>query len=201
MEFRYVRPYRDKGEGYPEATANTIYTDLGVGTPTSHFFGEGNVASSIIHCGHRLQDNGLSKDDGGEALKGILPRINTLRFHTVEGFAVTHFFRTSPLPELPRLLPQSNTSRLLRSLAPAPLEGIAGCRRYGVTARPLWAVHTGKPRARPPEPATNRSPPEPAQARAITDPRPDADNQGEGGAYPTNKARLNYPQFVALQTN
>ena len=117
MEFRYVNPYRDKGEGYQEATANTIYTDLGVGTTTSHILGAGYVASGIIHCGHRLQDNGLNKDNGEEVLKGILPRLNTLRFHIVEGFAVTHFFRTSPLPELPRLLPQSNTSRLLRSLA------------------------------------------------------------------------------------
>lgn len=70
MEFRYVNPYRDKGEGYQEATANTIYTDLGVGTTTSHILGAGYVASGIIHCGHRLQDNGLNKDNAREVLKG-----------------------------------------------------------------------------------------------------------------------------------
>jgi hypothetical protein len=86
MEFRYVNPYRDEEEGVPEATANTIYTDLGVSTPASHIFGEGNDASGIIYGGHRLQDNGLNKAKAREVLKGILRRINTSRFHAVERF-------------------------------------------------------------------------------------------------------------------
>ena len=44
-------------------------------------------------------------------------------------------------------------------------------------------------------------PKEMAKVRAITDPRPDADNQGEGGTYPVNKASLTYSSFVALRTN
>jgi hypothetical protein len=86
MEFRYVNPYRDKEEGGPEATANIIYTDLGVSTPASHIFGEGNVASRIIYGGHRLQDNGLNKAKAREVLKEILHRINATRFHAMERF-------------------------------------------------------------------------------------------------------------------
>jgi hypothetical protein len=62
-------PTRPKGKGIQKPLP-ILFTLTSVGPSTSHIFGEGNVASGIVHDGHRLQDKGLKKDNAGEVPKG-----------------------------------------------------------------------------------------------------------------------------------
>lgn len=68
---RYVKFYRDKGQGRAEAAANSIYNDLGISAPKSQIFGTGDYAHQIIKGGSTLESVGVTKENAREVLKGF----------------------------------------------------------------------------------------------------------------------------------
>lgn len=84
---RYVKFYKDPGQGRAEATANTIYNDLGVNAPKSSIFtapnGKEAFASEIVPGGKTLQQEGVNKDNAQATMKGFAADVLTANWDAV----------------------------------------------------------------------------------------------------------------------